>query len=176
MNKTLLHSLLFGILSSVTVACSNQDEPEGRVISDYNSIEFEISVTNAAGDNLLNPDFEGNILDCENYMIIDGEKDDIKQEYPFPRISPESRFLYPKWYGACIAPEPYPFGKPASENKIFIGGFFGDKNDKVKIELVLNGVSHTLSFSNLLIKKRIIYRHYYLDGVEQESGEVSIVL
>ena len=163
-------SLLAGFTS-----CKDSDDEEW--IIDYNPVYFVVSVENAHGDNLLNPAVEGNIIGDNNYIVVDGNQEAVQSGwYWIDEPMASSRAYKPTWFGAYIASSMnYSLDGNPDDNRIYIGEFDGGYNGEQSATLTLSGRSYTLSFTNST-HLLDVERHFYLDGVEQESGNYTIVL
>ena len=147
---------------------------------DYAPVIFEVLVLNSNGENVLETGTPGNVLDKEMYLLLEGERYDLTTGRPEDSFFPHpvlTRDYMPMWYGAFISPYWYQDSDlPDRDNRLFIGEFPGDIKGTVAVELFVGNNHFTLSYTNEVIEKLEVERHYYLDGKEIESGIITLVL
>ena len=158
------------------------NEPDPDIIFDIFPIELGISVTDKQGQNLLEPETEGNILNSKMYIIVNEKEYEVGMERPEQPYWPDpfTRSLPAEWYGAFIAPT---FWTTDSEdpdfsfNRLWIGEFDG-LDDEDKVELYLDGHQFEITITNKMIdwSNFHIDRHIYLNGEEVGSRYFKIVL
>ncbi|MDR0907837.1 MAG: hypothetical protein LBM63_04445 [Rikenellaceae bacterium] len=151
MKRLVLISLLF-----VFATCDIQDDR----IWDFNNPNVCFFVKNAAGENLLDPNVEGNILDNEITVDYNGQV--------FGMDSVQTRALPPVWYGLRV--EPYSdvldgtpvlkFGEfsPVEDyhGETFTINWGDDTSDEVKFDLYIKrepNVIKSLWFNGELLPK-----------------------
>lgn len=159
-----------GVLFLFLSLSSCKEKEEEYWVGDVNCEYFQVHVEDEDGNNLLDENYEGNILEKEMYVIYKGEKNDIFLGWPEFRpgsLAPEV------WYEPYIAPalnEYSPLEKPA----IFIG-VFGRGVDS-SVDLFIDGISHTLSFKSKQISQFDYDDSYFMDGIQQSNNNFLIVL
>jgi len=161
MRNAILMLLAACVFMPMLCGCSNDEEDwlPGPIL-----IEFKISVVNADGEDLLDPQTIGNILSEPMTYTDKGVTYKIK-----PR-GPEDG-LPPTWLPiGCLTNDRY--GKPI----IFIGPFGGENLTPRPIDLTLAGIKHTISWTTKEIPSGADkpYHTYayrlYLDGEEVVSA------
>lgn len=162
--------LLLAITASIIVSSCHNDEEIKEVHikydSDFQPISLGVRVINSDGQDLLDKNVEGNILDEKMTLTIDGLTTDVEMSRPKGEMY--SRSLIPIWYGAYI-------WQIDSERFIYIGDFDGALNGKRSMELNLCGQKYDLSLTNDVTydrknQKHICVRCFYLDGQLIQSG------
>ena len=76
------------------------DDNADPVLYDVSPINFVIEITDGEGNNLLNPEYEGNILDLGIVMDYDGKSYpvDVNTQTNYPHLK-ASRYYLPEFYG-----------------------------------------------------------------------------
>lgn len=124
---------------------------------------ISIIVKNATGDNLLDPDFEGNILDNEIYVEYDGET------YTLDENAVETRAIPAIWYGLryAEAAKRLWFGQFSTgadyRGEIFTINWGDGTSDEIKFDLFTRG-SHN-------VKKKI-----WLNGELQSENDLVVTI
>ena len=160
MKKRILLLLAICVAVILPSCQSDKDEPVGGSVE---PIRLYFMVYNKAGQNLLDPKVEGNILNKKMQLRMNGQTSNIALSKP----SNVSNGKGVHWYGAYI-------GSPTDEvlhNEIIIGEFAADKNYKQRLTLYLGGEIYEVEFVNTYCKydgKPVVSRKYYLNG--RESG------
>lgn len=147
-------------------SCHNDEEDqEYKLLWDTYPIILSIKVVNSAGQNLLDRNVTGNILDEKMTLTIDGQTIDVAMTKPDHAIA-KSRHMAPIWYGAYVTVHKNSYCIDISE-------FEGAVSYRQSMELNLGDKKYELSFTNTVTqKKREIFldRLYYLDGQLIQSG------
>ncbi|MCH5241975.1 MAG: hypothetical protein J1F67_06080 [Muribaculaceae bacterium] len=165
------------ILIALTfTSCNDNDD----VIWDYSPVIFEVLVENSQDENLLDENTAGNILGTEMYVIFENEKFDVTYGWPDDPYFPypySSRAYMPSWWGAFIAPYFYDYSDLHTRgNRLYIGEFFGDSYGETKFELYLDGHRYEISYTNKIPKPGKVDRHFFLDGKEIPSSNITLIL
>lgn len=160
--------LVMAIVAMAMPSCSDEDV----ILMDIFPTSIEIEIRDASGNDLLNPEIQGNIVGEDVSMEYDGKKYDAEWnsgEYEGPRVP------WPTFFGL----------KHRSQNNknwaFQLGEFPGGENYDITIPLKCKGhvfnirIVHNFKMSNKVenIKSEI---KVYLDGKECESTYVKIVL
>lgn len=139
----------FNVISLVLLAvallssCKNDD-----VIYDIAPVQYEITLIDEDGNNLLDENLPDNLIGADIYVIFNGDRYDTNWEPPYTVQA--SRYLMPTWYGLQVW-QYYKwenngcFAIPGQYSLQF-GDFFGDEEQHLSIELVIpcRGVSYTI--------------------------------
>lgn len=163
MKKTIVCLLLCTLGMGMFTACHDEDNPD-NIIWDYAPITLYLHATDAEGNNLLDPDYEGNILG-RNISATFGDS-----TYHIYRREAETRYYLAHFYGLYLWTDIEPC--------LTFGEFQGERtytNESVTIDWQ-NGQKDVITFSNKLIKAGKIERSYTLNGKKHEGSDFYFVL
>ncbi len=165
------------ILLSLASACSKDDD---FYSVDYGPVIFYVYVEDKDGNNLVDPDYEGNLLEGTK-VICEGK------EYPLSDALSWSwtRTYFPHFYGVSYTYENYGMedrnGNRSERFILMVGEFDGAPGNRADVTLCLgDGTEISLSYESVEGKKDKNKipgsKHRYLvDGVEQDNTMVRIV-
>lgn len=165
-------ALSFGSCSDEPSNLDNKDLDEFLLI-DYNPINFNVACVNGQGDDLLDKNTNGNIINNDIKIKYDG------QWYPLsesPESPHESRYYLPTWYNPYIGTVKDPDG--VMKKVIRIGEIDGSTNGTTVVTLSIGNRVFKLKATNKIKKATEVTRHYYLDGkkIDNDRGFYSIIL
>lgn len=146
---TLLVAVIALAAGTVMQSCDSNDDPDPDIIWDIYPINFNLSVQNEAGDDLLaDSAFVETISLTHN-----GKTTSVTRS--------ESRAYWPHWGGAQLHRD------KEGTNHIVVGEFDGAGDYSDEFVLTIDGTDYHFSFStkDTYKKKDVKFtRHYYLDG------------
>jgi hypothetical protein len=175
--KKLLFALIATVMIPLFISCDKEENDDDFVVVDFVPIEFLIHIVNEQGEDLLNPDTEGSIVDEDIRMIYNGK------EYSLQEDSQEAatRYYLPRFYGLRVSKIEYEDSPYYNKYFLYIGEFDGAKdceNCTVKV-ICGDGSYDTFSYSNKMKrdKKGMLdsIRHFYHNGKLQEDCVITIV-
>lgn len=176
MKRLIFFVTLMGIFFNF-LSCKGSEE---EIIIDYYPVDFEITVHNSQGENLLDPSIPDNILGKEMYILIGDQRYNVNYGRPEVPLFPDfsyTRAYLPSWYGPFIAPYWYQYPDlPDRDNRLYIGEFEGGTVGKITFELVLDNQHYSIGYENKKIKGLNVDRHFYLDGKEIDSNLIKLIL
>ena len=155
-------------------ACHDEKDMEDEEHNIYDgcagTIELWVSIVNSSGQDLLNKDVDGNILDEKMTVTFKEFPRDVAMTKPDGEVA-KSRSIPPKWYGAYIRQT----NMNEKINVIAIGEYDGELSTTETMTLDICGQKHILSFTNSYYEKKdYVNRNFFLDGVLIQSGSSSL--
>jgi len=153
-------NLLVALLAMTTFSCDDD------IFQDYNPVSIYVTVTDTNGNNLLDPNYEKNIIDGIT-VTYDGETSQVKNPFSDVKGKIKTDALLALYKGAELR---YYTDAGKTVYYISIGEWAGDKtwnNEEVHINWP-DGTSNIISFT--LKKKGITHTKYYLDGVRHTGS------
>ena len=159
-------------------SCSDDD----LVLWDFRPDEIQLEISDADGNNLLDPAVENNIIGENITADYEGKTYDILWNTPYPNFKPESRMLLAVFYGLAHHTESVELA-PSENNKwvITLGEFQHEDDYDVTVPVkIRDKVYNVRCVHKFWWKKK--YKEpassttIYLDGKECEDGKVRIVL
>ena len=155
------------LLGAISMPSCNNDEP----IWDYAPVILKVNVVNQQGDNLLDSQYNGNILDGLMTLTYNGKTSGVALTPPEDLI-PQSRYYLPTWYGAFVmSGENYWTYPEPTEPAIFIGEFDGSASGKFDMTLTLGDKSFELSFTSK-VNKGDVKREFFIDGKKNSNNNL----
>lgn len=178
---------LFAVaLVAMTLSSCSNDDDDDDIIWDFIPEEITLEITDANGNNLLDPAVENNIVGENITLDYKGETYDILWDTPYPKFpdyKPESRATYVLFYG--LAHHLWNVEKEPSETNewiISIGEFERDMDHDVTIPVRIKNKTfivryvHDFWWNDKKMRDPRSKTTVYLDGKECEDGIVRIVL
>lgn len=175
--KTLMLASMLAVV--VLAGCSSSDEPEEGVVWDISPVTVLVDVVDADGNDLLNPEVEGNIVDGAASVDYKG------QTYPVSWRTPYYGYEGTRAYRATFQGalhHPVDRFKPVSAQNpwiLEIGELAGDENYDVTMQLKISEKTYSIRVVNEFSWKKHnprIETTVYLDGVKQESERLHIAM
>lgn len=174
------NSILFaGTLLAVTLTSCNDDND--MPIYDYSPYTLLISVENPAGENLLDPETEGNILDETVEMDYDGKTytmNIVEPGTPLHTVKPESRYFMPSFYGLVVYSYPKEYVPELSTNHLYFGEFdcAYSGNYVCTLRIPSHGITRKFEIG-IVNKNHEVRTSLSVDGKEQgQDGIYTLVL
>lgn len=188
MKKILSSWKTFLAVTLVAVAlpsCSNYDDDDD-IIWDFIPDEISLEITDAKGNNLLDPAVENNIVGENVTLDYEGETFGTQWNtlYPeYPEYNAKSRAILARFYGMVHHPRIVD-NEPSETNKwiICVGEFQYEFDYDVSIPVRIKNKTFIVRYVHTFLwldKKMSDYASkttVYLDGKECEDGIVRIVL
>lgn len=164
--KKLLPYILLTVSIFGFTSCNDSGENDPDMFVDYIHVYFNIAVENNNGENLLDPQTDGNILSLPMSIIYEGEESpliigasDEVEEYA-------TRALPCTWYGGFISSY-FPGDEPIVDstlNRIYIGQFMGGIEGTKDVKLVISNKVYDLSFTTKKNGWKVESYKFYMNG------------
>lgn len=187
MNNLLFYKkiLLVALVALALPSCSDDDDDSGIICGDIMPVEISIEISDADGNDLLDPKYENNIIGEDITMIYDGETYDVMWNTPdplHPEGHTESRY-HPVTY-FCMSHHLFrSFDEPSETNKwvLQIGEFTGYENHDIVIPLKIKGKAYDIHFVHEFewgstFKNTLYKTSAYLNGKKYEYAYVKIII
>lgn len=180
--------IIFATLMAMLLGLSSCKGEDDDVMWDFSPIEIDIIIRDSEGHNLLDPDYEKNIIGSEVYMTCDDSRHDPQASCVDSRhdvewmwgTQPVTRVYAALYYGIRHLNTNLYSPSTPSEWILKIGEFPGDENCDRTFDLVINGKTHKLRLVNSFKWRRNdpqIDTQIYLDGKECPRREsINIIL
>lgn len=171
MNKRInyLYLLVMAIIALAMPSCSDEDE---YYITDVYATILKVQINDADGNNLLDPDFPGNIIGEDISIEYEGETYSVNWE---SEKEVASRYYLPYFFGIRHTNE------YSKDWKVAIGEFDGARNYDITIPLSVNNRIFNIRLKHICeMKKNGLVENLettvYLEGKEYKGENVTIVL
>ena len=173
--KKLLFTLVATVMIPLFISC-DKEENDDFVVVDFMPIEFLIHIVNEKGEDLLNPDTKGSIVDEDIRMIYNGKEYSLQEDTQ----KNATRYYLPTFYGLRVSQIQYEESPYHNKYFLYIGEFDGAVDCENCTVKVIWGDSScdTFSYSNKMKRdKKGIHsiRHFYHNGKLQEDCVITIV-
>lgn len=181
----IIGSLFLVILSAIAISCDSSDD----IIWDIYPVEIYISIEDKDGNNLLDPETDGNLIGQNFIMNYDGE--DYPADWSYLNMYPEerneirTRAYMPHFYG--LIPRKYwvedETGEyiESREYRLLFGEFEGAKNQDLTFRFIVPGregedVIHIKHKYDYKQNKPKISNEMTLNGKKVKYGPITIVV
>lgn len=175
--KHLLTQLLLLLSVLMIFSSCGSDGPEDGVIWDIRPVGITIKLVDADGRNLLDPNVEGNWVNCP--MMVGYNEKSYPAQWELPEQDKATRAIFPMFYG-LIWSGVFPW-QDSKSNTLYFGEFSGESNEKVEVTFAiedLNTVYEIVYDHKIEWKKHKPHfdDHIYLNGKRYDGSSVEIVL
>lgn len=169
-----LNLFICSMLATALASCNDEDD----IIYDFYPYELCISVQNPAGENLLDPDVEGNILDETVEMDYEGKTYpmNIVESGYLHEVKPLSRYYMPHFYGLVAYSYPKDYSQELSTNHLYFGEFdcAYSGNYACTLRIPSRGITRRFEI-RILNKNNNVRRTLYIDYKEYK-GDIPLTL
>lgn len=175
--KKIIKAGLFVFTTLIALSCE-----EKYPMVDFPSLSLQIHIRNEAGENLLDPNVEGNILETQIYathnnkLFLVYDFDEFYDSMVPSRTDPISSNPFSSWYGVFYSSTDYFSYDPLTYGPtLFIGQFSSGLIGEEVVFLTIGEKKYKLSFTTKgsgLVRKHV----FYLDGKKQVDNHFYITL
>lgn len=169
------------VFATVLLTCCSDNNDD--VIWDIAPVEYEITLVDEYGNNLLDENRTDNLIGTDIYVIFEGEKYEANWEPPYTVNS--GRYLMPTFYGfqawQYYKREGNDWTAIPGQYSLIFGEFFGDQDQNLSIELIIPGQEKTYKI-DLIHKFKWVHNNpessTYLkyDGKEIDGWRIELVV
>lgn len=176
--STFISHIFIGCIAIIGIVfVSSCDGPEKDMIWDISPVGIFIDLVDEDGNNLLDPNVEGNWVGC--LMTIKYDEEDFPALWEMPDRENLTRYYMPMFYGFIWEGA---FNRPNNNfYSLYFGEFTGDQNHKIAVTFELEGhdsvyeivYDHKFKWKH---KEPHFDDHIYLNGKKHDGCSVEIVL